>query len=87
MPLFRDFRFRHISSQFIRLGGIALEKKAPELIAPMKAVVCHRWGIGATEQRELEALGVAAFTKPFTAAQLMSWIEGELGASARPSGV
>ena len=70
-----------------RLGGIALVRKARELIAPMKAVVVTGGGIGPTEQREFEELGVAALTKPFTAAQLMSCIEGELGASTSPSKV
>ena len=64
-----------------RLGGIPLVKKARELIAPLKAVVVTGGGIGATERREFEELGVTALAKPFTAAQLMTCIEGELGAA------
>ena len=67
-----------------RLGGIALVEKARELIPQLKAVVVTGGGIGATERRDFEALGVTALAKPFTAGQFKSCIEEVLG---DPTGV
>jgi two-component system, cell cycle sensor histidine kinase and response regulator CckA len=70
-----------------RLSGIALVKKARELNPHLKAVAVTGGGIGAAERQEFEQLGVAALAKPFTPSQLMSCIEGVLGAGANPTQV
>ena len=66
--------------QMPRLDGIALVKRAREIIPDIKVVLVSG-GIDATERRTIEALRVAAFLeKPFSAVELISCIEKVLGA-------